>query len=359
MSDAPQNPRYCSLKVMPARALPPTLDPRRARLIQVLASKWVNGTVLKYCFVSSARFQMADGSSRVFEWPLVPAQLQAFRAAIRRWTDLGIGVSLQEVTDRATADVRVGFFQGDGSWSYVGRDIRLAAADELTMNIGWDITGDIDTAVHEIGHTLGFPHEHQNPHAGIEWNEEAVYAALARPPNEWTREQTFHNIIRKIVPDTVQGSSWDPDSIMHYPFEAGLINRPERYREGLRPAGDLSPRDIDWVHTFYPPLSTEGPPVLSPFTSQQLALAPGEQAAFVLKPGQTRDYEIRTFGTADTVMVLFERTPSGPVYVAGDDDGGEDRNSRLTLRLIQGREYELRLRLYFSTERGSFAVMYW
>ena len=43
-------------------------------------------------------------------------------------------------------------------------------------------------------------------------------------PNSWPREKTFWNIIRKIPPDSVQGSSWDPDSIMHYPFEAGLIN---------------------------------------------------------------------------------------------------------------------------------------
>lgn len=52
------------------------------------------------------------------------------------------------------------------------------------MNIGWDITGDIDAAVHEIGHSLGLPHEHQNPHAVITWDEEAVHAGLAAPPNE-------------------------------------------------------------------------------------------------------------------------------------------------------------------------------
>ena len=72
---------------------------------------------------------------------------------------------------------------------------------------------------HEIGHTIGFPHEHQNPNAGIVWDEEAVYRALGGPPNNWSRETTFHNIIRKIQPDRVQGSTWDPDSVMHYPFE--------------------------------------------------------------------------------------------------------------------------------------------
>jgi hypothetical protein len=68
-----------------------------------------------------------------------------------------------------------------------------------------------DTALHGIGHTLGLPHEHQNPNAGIVWDEETVYTSLGGPPNNWPREKTQWNILRKIEPDTVQGSYWDPD----------------------------------------------------------------------------------------------------------------------------------------------------
>ena len=128
----------------------------------------------------------------------------------------------------------------------IGRDVLDIGGNQRTMNFGWDLTRpaqEIDTAVHEIGHTLGFPHEHQNPNAGIVWDEEAVYAALAKPPNSWDRDTTFHNIIRKIEPDTVQGSNWDPNSIMHYPFEAGPDQGARAVPTGLDPAGGLSERD--------------------------------------------------------------------------------------------------------------------
>jgi hypothetical protein len=38
-----------------------------------------------------------------------------------------------------------------------------------------------------------------------------VYTSLGGPPNNWPREKTQWNILRKIEPDTVQGSNWDPD----------------------------------------------------------------------------------------------------------------------------------------------------
>ncbi|MFA4844948.1 MAG: M12 family metallopeptidase [Patescibacteria group bacterium] len=358
---AAQGRRYCAVRSVPPKPLPSTVGGARLALIQVLSSKWVNGTVLKYAFVGSAVVPMEDGSRSLLTWTMKPAQLAQCRKAFKVWTDRGIGIVFEEATDPAAAQVRIGFHSELGSWSYVGRDLLSAASDELTMNIGWDISVDIDTAVHEIGHTLGFPHEHQNPNAGIVWNEAAVYAALAAPPNRWSQEKTFYNIIRKISPDSVQGSAWDPNSVMHYPFEAGLIDKPEKYRTvALTPAGGLSARDVEWVKTFYPaPTKKAEPNLLSRLKSVDIDLKPGEQRDFVLRPKKTRDYTIRTFGESDTVIVLFEKTASGPVYVAGDDDSGEDRNAELKLRLIQGREYILRVRLYYSYEPGGFAVMYW
>jgi len=125
------------------------------------------------------------------------------------------------------------------------------------MNFGWNINvpgpNGLDIAIHEIGHALGFHHEHQNPNAGIVWNREAVYDYFARtqdPP--WSRAKTDFNILDKIDRQTVGGSNWDPDSTMHYSFARGLIRQPEKYRNGLTPQPGLSQADIEVVKRFYP-----------------------------------------------------------------------------------------------------------
>ncbi len=354
--------RYCSLREEPVIELDPSIDPARAALINSLRNKWANGTVLHYYFFdqdSDGEFvTLMDGTSEWRSWVGAPPQQQAVRDAFDQWRQLDIGLEFSEVGNREDAEIRIGFMNGDGSWSYIGTYVLNIGSDKRTMNLGWDVANDIDTAVHEIGHSLGFPHEHQNPNAGIVWNEEAVYADLAAPPNRWSRDKTFHNIIRKIKADEIQGSTWDPDSIMHYPFKAGLIEQPAVYQTGLFPGAGLSQRDRTWVRSFYPPLEG-GPQSLAPFQSAPLALDLGEQADFLLEPTVSRTYEIRTFGFSDTLMLLFEEEGGQLRYLEADDDSGEDYNAKLEVKLLSGRRYILRIRLYWSDVAGDTAVMFW
>ena len=55
-------------------------------------------------------------------------------------------------------------------------------------------------------------------------------------------------------------------------------------------------------------------------------------------------------------MVLFEDVDGTPVYIDGDDDSGWDRNARIEERLYRGREYVLRVRLYYAEASGETAV---
>jgi hypothetical protein len=340
---------HCTVPAVVPREFPPGTDPARAAAILVFGDKWVNGTELRYTFLST-----------VADWVGSDEDKDRVREAFARWSETGIGLSFIEVDDPAEAEVRIGFDQSDGSWSYVGRQVLLRSVTERTMNFGWRLAGwdyGLDTALHEIGHTLGLPHEHQNPNAGIVWDEDAVYAYFAGEPNNWDRDTTFHNILRKLGRDIVRGSDWDRDSIMHYQFRAGLIREPEEYLDNpLVPAPNLSARDIEWIRAFYPPLDPQLP-VLRPFESRRHALEPGQQVDFAVRPDATREYTFQTFGNADTVLALFEIVDGDPRFRAGDDDSGTDRNASFTVKLFKGRAYVLRMRLYWSTASGETAVM--
>jgi hypothetical protein len=342
---------HCSLPKVPPRVFGPEVSEHRARLIQNISKKWVNGTAIHYWFFDSTPFGAGND------------QKDLVREGFSVWADLGIGISFKEVNHMSDAEVRVGFLQGDGSWSYIGRDvIDIPGQGERTMNFGWNLMTDprgVDVPVHEIGHTLGFPHEHQNPFSGIVWNEKAVYDYFGSPPNSWERDTTFNNIIEKLSPSDVTGTQWDPNSIMHYAFAAGLIDKPETYRDGLTPAGGLSQRDVDQVKHFYPPLNDAANAEIKPLRSEPLAIGPAQQKNFVINPDATRDYTIQTFGESDAVMVLFEDSDGELKYIVGDDDSGTPRNSSLRVRLTKGRRYVLRIRLMAKSTPGDVAVMLW
>ncbi len=344
----------CSLPMVPPRIFGPGFDPRRAAAIIVSDKKWVNGTHLRYHFMQQ---------------PKVKADADVVRAAFRQWKDLPIGLQFTEVSDADEAEIRITFDRNDGSWSLVGRDALDSASTDATMNFGWQLSGwsyGRDTALHEIGHAMGLPHEHQNPNAGIQWDEAAVLAHFAAPPNEWDDETTRWNILRKIPPDSVQGSEWDCNSVMHYQFDAGLILVPEKYRtQALVPAGNLSQRDIQWAKTFYPAEPDEDRPTLTPFESKWFDLKPAQQVDFTVKVTSTRTYDFGTFGTSDTVLALFEEVTTGPEelrglrFRAGDDDSGEDRNAHFRAKLFKGKKYVVRLRLYWAGATGRTAIMMW
>jgi hypothetical protein len=343
---------HCTVPEVAPRVFEPGTDSARVSAILVFGDKWADGTELRYHFIDSEAAWAGNDEDK-----------DVVRAAFDAWKATGIGLAFIEVDDAAEAEIRIGFDQTDGSWSYVGRQVLSRPQNERTMNFGWRLAGwdyGFDTALHEIGHTLGLPHEHQNPKAGIEWDEDAVLRYFGGPPNNWDAATTHHNILRKLSPQLVRGSPWDRDSIMHYEFPAGLIEQPEEFRSApLQPAPNLSDDDVEWIRSFYPPLEPQVPE-LRPFESQRLQLARGEQVNYAVLPDATREYTFQTFGKADTVLALFEEVEGddgGLRFRAGDDDSGTDRNAHFEAKLFKGRRYVLRLRLYWAWSSGETAVM--
>lgn len=330
----------CSMPVVEERAFRPGHLPSVERMIILMAKKWVNGTVLTFNFI--------DGTS---------AEKQAVRKGFQTWKDVGIGITFEEKNNADDALIRIGFRKGDGSWSYVGRDIWNIPKHQRTMNFGWDIRNDQDTILHEIGHSLGFPHEHQNPNAGIVWNEEVVISDLSGPPNNWPTSTIRHNVLDAKAADEIQGSSLDEDSIMMYPMPGSWIQAPVELTDGISPKPGLSAKDKKWVKKFYPPQEEEDIKNLELYKTEMIRINPGEQVNFIFKATRTGDFEFRTFGQMDTVMVLFEVDGSNEIYLSGDDDSGTDFNSYIKIKLVKDRKYSVRLRLYTKSGMGNTSIM--
>ena len=177
---------------------PTTRSGGRPRAIAPIGKTWMNGSRLQVRFMGGT-----------------PAQKNTVREQAGWWAQ---HANLTfDFNDAPGADIRITFDPQLGAWSYVGTDCRSIPLNQATMNLGFLDGG---TTAHEFGHAIGLAHEHQNPAGGIQWNEEVVIRELAGPPNFWDEAKARHNVLRKYSADQVNGTKFDPDSIMLYFFPA-------------------------------------------------------------------------------------------------------------------------------------------
>jgi hypothetical protein len=157
-----------------------------------------------------------------------------------------VGLSFVFVDDYKTADVRVSFDKTDGAWSLVGTQCQDPEnKDKATMNLGWF---DVATTTHEFGHVLGLIHEHQNSDENpIKWDKEAVYK-WASSDQGWDKQTTDTNILSTYNKTEINGSIFDPLSIMLYFFPPELTTNNQGTRQNLR----LSGYDVKYLNQVYP-----------------------------------------------------------------------------------------------------------
>ena len=138
------------------------------------------------------------------------------------------------------------------AWSYVGTDINNNNPENRpTMNFGWF---DVATVIHEFCHALGMIHEHQNPYGTeIDWNLSALYQ-WAQETQGWDENQTDTQIIDKYNQNDINGSDFDPCSVMLYFYPANLTNNNVGTSQNLR----MSPVDMEWLAKQYPGGSLNG-----------------------------------------------------------------------------------------------------
>ncbi|MBC7865712.1 MAG: hypothetical protein IAF38_22250 [Bacteroidia bacterium] len=334
--------KHCRQPATVKRIFKAGVTEHRRNAILSSSLKWVNGTEITYMFIEGAE-----------------SQKKVVRQAFQIWKKLGIGISFKEVSTKEDSLVRIGFDHKEDSWSWVGREILDAAKNERTMNFGIDLVKDAEgmaTALHEIGHAIGFQHEHQSPFSGIEWDKEAVYKEFSGPPNKWSKKEINSNIIDKMPANQVKGTAWDPKSIMEYEFGAGLVLEPAAYRPGIFPPGIISANDIKGVKSFYPPISKKSK--LQLHKSVTINAGTGGQSDFIFTAPSTKKYTFQTVGKLDTVMVISEKTKTETYYMAGDDDSGLEKNAKIALPLVKGRNYLVNVRVMYAPadQSGSLVV---
>ena len=153
------------------------------------------------------------------------------------------------------ADIRISFDPNGGAWSLLGKDIlaKDTASDKskATMNLGWF---DVPTTLHEFCHSLGMTHEHQNPNGvPINWNVDRVHQ-WAKESQGWDEATTDTNVIKKYSMDQINGSDFDPRSIMLYFFPSTLVNDESGKCCGAGTQQNLrfSPYDVLFLNKIYP-----------------------------------------------------------------------------------------------------------
>jgi hypothetical protein len=169
----------------------------------------------------------------------------------QRYTPILDRLKLEFVDNPNDASIRIKFDSTKGSWSKVGSDaLSVSDKTEPTMNFGWFNTS---TVLHEFGHAIGLVHEHQNPKGNaIEWNKPKLYA-WATSTQGWDKSQTNKQIIQRYSENELNGSSYDPSSIMLYFYPSKLTTDNQGTSQNLT----LSDADIQVIKKIYGKDSTD------------------------------------------------------------------------------------------------------
>ncbi|KGO44750.1 Peptidase M12A, astacin [Penicillium expansum] len=218
----------------PSNLVLPALGSGPLELAMDKSAYWRPGTQLHVLFISGSTF--------------VKNKVKFFAQTWEKYANIDFVFD-----DSASAQIRISFVKGGGSWSYLGRHNLQIPSDRPTMNFGWFDDNSTDeelsrTTIHEFGHALGCIHEHMSPAASIPWDKEKVYKYFMGPPNSWTKEDVDRNLFNKYAVSAAYHTAFDSLSIMLYRISNDLtIGDFETPNNTV-----LSPTDKVFIRSLYP-----------------------------------------------------------------------------------------------------------
>jgi len=164
------------------------------------------------------------------------------RVILERYQPI-VNLKFEFVNCSSLSNIKISFDKNKGSNSYVGN--QADKIDGSTMNFAWF---SIDNVLHEFGHALGLVHEHQSPFGKpIPWNKPLVYDYY-ETVSKLTKEEIDTNIIGRYSKTIVNGTDYDPKSIMLYSYPKILTTDFSGTSKNVR----LSPYDVKYINSLYP-----------------------------------------------------------------------------------------------------------
>lgn len=208
---------------------------------------------------------------------------------------------------------------GRGYWSYLGTDILHIPAPAPTMNLqGFtEFTREADwlrVPPHEIGHTLGFPHDHLRRAIVDRIDRTKVYAYFWEWQRWPPRTVDVNVMTAQEESELLDPTPADVNSIMTYPLPGEIMI------DGVPvPGGDrLTKADLDYADRIYPvpkpPAPPPGPPPpVEPEPQKPEPAEPEDPAPYDLRVGVESD---RFTALGDSPILVRFKAPRKASYVA-------------------------------------------
>lgn len=174
-------------------------------------------------------------------------------------------------------------------------------------------------------------------------------------PDLWDEGTIRHNVLRKYSVDQVNGTDFDPGSIMLCAFPDSWTANMGATRENDK-LSDLDRQIVQGAQMYPGRLAPQNSAVELPVCAATLAeiSAACEEYLYRFEVSASADHVIRTSASTDAVLTLFG--PDSPISkIAEDDDGGEGTNSLIRVAL-EPDIYYAGVRHYDASRTGHYRI---